>query len=361
MERLAWQPAPVTQWKNLRTGQLVPLTPPPDPDPADPRADFVIGTTVPTLTNTGVLPGVARTQDTRTAITGTTTETIQNKTFPNTLVLSNCANKTFYNCLFEGRTGSSECVTAYDLENRNLKFIDCTFSQPASMFPLGYTGTSGGKMGIRAHHTTLLRCQFTNVVDGFRPRYNTGDGLGDCAFVAQGCFIDKLLFLSPDGGQADRQSHNDCVQDDMVYGQKNVKIEGCWMNGHINMNLTQAPYPVSPTGWVTGSTATRTGGNTMYPLSNCTNVMQLRDSGGVGTKDNYIFINNWFFGGSTIINAGGTTPGELDLTFTGNRIGRDMRLGEQFVILIPNTVTLTAFSGNTYYDNGAPANYRKNG
>lgn len=356
-----------TQWVDLSTGlPYVPPggggpTDPPPPPPPGPRSDFIVGTTVPTLQNTGVLPGVARTTDNRTQITGSTVEVIENKTFPNRLVLTNAQNKTFKNCHFEGRTGAGECVSASDLGNRNLRFEDCTFAQPASMFPLGYVGTANGKMGFRGHHVTLLRCAFYNVVDGFRPRYNLGNGLGDCDFEALGCYVSDLLFLAPDTGQADRQSHNDCVQDDMTTGQNNVLIEGCWMYGHLNMNLTQAPFPVSPEGWVTGDTRTRTGGNTMYPLSNCTNVMQLKGTGGVGVKNNYVIKDNWLFGGSTILNAGGLSSNELKLTIVGNRIGRDMRLGQTAFLNAPSSFVPVAFSGNTYYDNGAPANVRKNG
>lgn len=367
MERYAWQVSPVSKWKNLRTGELLGTTPPPDPDPpvdpepTDPRANFVVGTTVPTASNTGVLPNVQRTQDTRTLITGSTVETFQNKTFPNGLVLTNAQNKTFINCLFEGRTGTSECVRGTDLGNRNLKFTDCTFSHPASLFPAGYSGTANGKMGFRGHHVTLLRCQFTNVVDGFRPRYNTGDGLGNCDFYARGCFVDKLLFLSPDTGQTDRQSHNDCMQDDMVTGQNNVIIEGCWIRGYLNPDMAQASYPVAPAGWTATNGMTRTGGNTMYPSLLCTNVFQMKGTGGVGVKNNYQIINNWLFGGSTIINAGGLSSNELKLTITGNRIGRDMRLGQTAFLNAPSAFVPVAFSGNTYYDNGAPANVRKNG
>lgn len=350
-----------TKWVNIDTGAII--SPPVDPDPpTDPRASFVVGTTVPTLTNTGVLPSVARTVDNRTTISNTSTvEVFRNKTFPNALQLVNAQNKSFENCMFEGRGSGSECVGGIDLGNRNLKFTDCTFSHPESLFPAGYLGTGGAKMGFRGHHVTLLRCQFTNVVDGFRPRYNLGNGLGDCNFEARGCFVDELLFLSPDGGQADRQSHNDCMQDDMVTGQNNVLIEGTWMRGYLNPNMGQAAYPLNPSNWTSTNGVTRIGGNTMYPLLLCTNVFQMKGTGGVGVKNNYRLINNWFFGGSTIINAGGVSSDQLKLTITGNRIGRDMRLGQTAFLNAPAAFVPVAFSGNTYYDNGAPANVRRNG
>lgn len=321
----------------------------------NPRDDFVVGTTEPTLLNTGVIPGTILTTNTRTSFTGTAVEVFENMVFPNTIVLTGAKNKTFRNCKFEGRTGSSECVRAYDTNNENLVFEDCTFEQPAEMFPRGYAGTAGGKMGFRGHHVRLIRCQFRNLVDGFRPRRTGG---GDADFQALGCYVADLLFLSPDTGQSNRQSHNDCIQDDQTAAQSNVLIDGCWLDSHLNPNLGQADFPVNPTGWATTADGTRLGGNLQYPWRTGNAVIQMA-SPTSGTKDNYVFTRNWMFGGSVLINAGGLH--DVDLTVTNNRFGRDMRLGSDYGVLIPNTFTFTAFTGNTYYDNGATANIRKNG
>lgn len=355
LDRLLWQPTPIFKWKNLRTGELV--DPSPEP-PADPRADFIVGTTMPTKLNTGVLPGVTRTVDNRTLITGSTVETFQNKTFPNGLVLTNAKNKTFINCLFEGRTGSGECVRAYDAGNDNLKFTDCTFAQPEELFPKGYVGTGGGKIGFRGHHVILLRCQFQNCVDGVRPRRVGG---GDADFHALGCWIDELLMMAPDNSQADRQSHNDAVQDDQTVAQSNVEFQGCWVMGYFNPRTGQADLPLDPVGWVIGDSRPRVGGSRFYP-SMTSNVVFQMHSASPGIKDNFVINQCWVDGGSCIVNMGGGIPnGNIDLTFTNNRVGRGMRLGEQYVIIAGNSVVFTAFTGNTYMDNGDPANFRKNG
>lgn len=348
-----WAPSTST-WKNIRTGQVLVVI----EDLPGPRDDFIVGTTMPTASNTGVLPGVPRTTDNRTIITGSAVETFQNKTFPNALVLTNAQNKTFVNCLFEGRTGSGEIVRAYDSANANLKFTDCTFAQPEELFPKGYLGTAGGKIGFRGHHVTLLRCKFQNVVDGVRPRRTGG---GDAAFVAQGCWIDELLMLAPDTSQADRQSHNDGVQDDQTVAQANVLFDGCWVAGMFNPRTGQADIPLDPPGWVIGDSRTRVKGSRFYP-SMTSNVTFQMHSANNGIKDNFIITRCWLSGGSCIVNMGGGIPnGNIDLTFTNNRIGRNMRLGEQYVIIAGPSVVFTAFSGNTYMDNGDPANFRKNG
>lgn len=351
--KLNWRPTQ-GQWFNLGTktywqagGGTSPL-----PGPG-PRADFVIGETIPTRENTGVIPGSILATDTRTTISGSTVEVIQNKIFPNKLSLVNAQNKTFKNCKFEGRTGSSELVLASDDLNRNLRFEDCTFEQPESLFPKGYVGTSGGKMGFRGHHVTLLRCKFVTVVDHFRPRRGTG---GDAAFIMQGCFADDLLFLSPDLGQPNRQSHNDVMQDDQVNDQANVLIEGNWLASHLNPRCGQAALP--PTYDANG---VRTGGNLEYPSLNGNANVQFAKT---GRKDNYVYNKNWMFGGSAIFNAGaGAGDGNrLDnLHITNNKFGRDMRLGPDWILIIGSANPIGTFSGNTYFDNGAPANIRKNG
>lgn len=352
-DRLVWE-TPLGIWRNVRTGEIIE---PPDNPPTDPRADFIVGTTEPTRLNTGVLPDIIRSTDTRTLITGSAVETFENKTFPNGLVLTNAQNKTFINCLFEGRTGTGECVRAYDAGNANLKFTDCTFAQPESMFPLGYVGTSGGKMGFRGHATTLLRCQFVNVVDGFRPRRVGG---GNAAFQALGCFVADLLFLSPDGGQANRQSHNDILQDDQTVDQSNVLVKGCWLAAHLNPRTGQGSLPVDPAGWTTGDSRTRVGGNIEYPSLNANANVQFAKT---GIKSNYVFEYNWMFGGSAIFNAGAGAGdgGKLnDLHIRYNRVGNDMRLGATWVLIIATAAT-PEFVGNTYYHDGSPANIRKNG
>lgn len=313
----------------------------------------MVGTTVPTRTNTGVYPlsQIPRTTDTRTTISGSTVEVFRNKTFPNAIVCTG-QNKSFYNCLFEGRTGSSEVFRAYDPACSNLYFEDCTFEQPESLYPRGYVGTSGGKIGIRGHHITMLRCQIRNCVDGFRPRRSLG---GDAAFFMNGCWVDELLFMSPDGGQANGQSHNDVMQDDQTSDQSNVHIKGCWLAGHLNKNAGQADFPASY-----DAAGNRTGGNLEYPSLTSNACIQFAKT---GIKASYEFDKNWMFGGSVIFNcgAGAGDNGRLNgLRITNNRIGRDMRLGESWVLLIAPAAT-PVFTGNVYYDNGAPANIRHAG
>lgn len=340
---LFWDPAKLN-WLNPATGQyLAPVT-------TNPRDSFIIGTTVPVVgVNVGVIPGRTLTTNTRTTITGTTVEEFRDMVFPNKITIQG-SNKSFYNCQFEGRTGTSECVAAYDTANTNLYFEDCTFAQPAELFPAGYVGTSNGKMGFRGHHVTLKRCAFYNVVDGFRPRRTGG---GDASFQALGCHVSNLLFLSPDTGQSNLQSHSDTMQDDQVAAQANVLVDGCWLDGHLNPNLAQAALPASY-----DENGVRTGGNLQYPWLTCNATIQM-SSPTSGTKDNYVFTRNWMFGGSVLFNAGGLH--DVDLTFTNNRCGRDMRNGPDWVMNIPNVFVFTAFTGNTYYDDGTPANVRHNG
>lgn len=344
---LFWRPLE-KNWYNPATGEFL------SPVTADPWAEFVLGTTVPVVGfNVGVRPGTPLVTNTRTSISGSAVEVFENMVFPNKVTI-NGQNKTFINCKFEGRTGTSECVTAYATDNDNLVFRYCTFAHPADMFPKGYVGTAGGKMGFRGHHVRLIQCAFYNVVDGFRPRRTGG---GDADFEALGCHVSNLLFLSPDTGQDNRQSHNDCMQDDQTLKQDNVLVKGCWLNGHLNPDMGQAAFPVNPPGWATTADGTRLGGNLQYPpWLTCNATIQLADSTS-GVKENYVFDSNWMFGGSVLINAGGVD--NIGLSVINNRVGRDSRQGK--FLVCPNSLTLDAFSGNTFYDDGTPANLRYNG
>lgn len=346
----------IRNWFNPATGEFL------TPETPDPRADFVIGTTKPTALNTGIYPGTVLTTSLRTSFTGTNTEEFRDMLFPNKVVISG-SNKHFINCWFRGDTGSGEIVSAYGLTagiSGTNTFTDCTMAMLPEKVPT--LGTTNGKMGFRGHHCRLTRCHFYNVVDGFRPRYNTGvPADNDAEFIAEGCYVHDLTLLSPDTGQANRQSHDDGVQDDNTNGQFNVLIDGCRIDAFRNLNVGQAGFPASYQAGHDGDEAYRTGGSLQYVAGMsyqwANNVFQLPNTGSF--RGSIIIRNGWFDGGSAIVNAGGIP--NVGLTFTGNRIGRRMRLGQDYVVIIPNSTTVDAISGNTYEDNGTPANFRKNG
>ena len=200
----------------------------PDIDPNAPgggnptsRDSLVYGTYKPQDdTTVGLLPGVPLTDGPTTGVTYSQVATqanpviVENMKFRNQVFINGAQNLIFKNCWFQGAPNpgtatNMECVRGVNANNRGIVFQDCLFKPQNPNYST--SGTKG------AHHTTFLRCEFTEVIDGIGFVNNGGhSATNDQSMYVVGCWFHDLAYMSPDpdaaGGYTDNAGHVDCIQ-----------------------------------------------------------------------------------------------------------------------------------------------------
>lgn len=165
--------------------------------------------------NTGVLPGVTRTNYNSPATADSVTISgpnasradgeYRNLDFWGDVTIA-APNLVFRNCYFHGGTvvpsGNRGCVTLNGNGNHaNAQFFDCTASaQSPSYYRDGWVG----------NNYTATRCRAFNVNDGFGA-FSVPGGPGDCNVELYGCYSHDLVFWSQDPAHSDG-THNDGIQ-----------------------------------------------------------------------------------------------------------------------------------------------------
>ncbi len=271
------------------------------------RDDLVIGTYKPDFSNTGVLPGVARTPWNSPGTTGavgipSSPTPYVNKDFYGDCELRNANGSytgtwTFENCFFHGGighpSGNRGTVYCWNLIGY-ATFTDCTFS---AQDPSYY------RDGIVGRHYTLTRPHI----------YNTNDGAGafsstagvPCDVIIQGHYIHDLVWWSQDPAHGDG-THNDGIQ---YQGGANFTARGGNVECYVNVDprsTTTNPRP-APNGKFYGGSATIINQNTGDIAS------------GILVEDNY------FAGGGAQLQLNcGSRFSTLTVTLGSNTYGRDV-------------------------------------
>lgn len=292
---------------------------------------FVLGTTKPTVANTGV--GIIAPVPT-TVLSGNQTfstpgQLIENKVITGRVVIT-AANVTIRNCIIAPQTIPSSAtyiVTTAAATNARIEFCDVS----------GKDAPSKLNTGIGPKNYTSYRNNVYTVCDGFGI-FNNASGQTDANAFIQGSYAHDLLGITPDPSHADDRSHDDGVQ---VQGGLNWVIEGSTIIGSedpVNSNIVGSSHP------------TATGAAAAYAS---TSAIMLNS--GVGAKPQGKLINNWLSRGAYTVNGGATAGAVIEIS--GNRFGRDyytypLVLSEQLGTAW--TVPLTGPTVNTYEDDGSP-------
>jgi len=216
-----------------RIGNSTVAPPPPPPD-----TSFVLRTTKPDATNTGV--GIIAAAPT--AVVGSQTITVAGTVLENKIitgqVIIKAANVTIRNCIIKGNSSlaiGTWLVLVVDAAATGARIEYCELE--SSGFP------QLALNGIGSKNYTSYRNHVHDVVDGFSI-YNTSAGGAD-AFV-QGCYMHANLWINPDptGDHADG-THDDGLQ---VQGSTNIQVVGNTIMG-VESPISTAGYD----GWATSA------------------------------------------------------------------------------------------------------------
>lgn len=175
---------------------------------------FVLGTTKPDATNTGVTPGTTLTDVTSIYTASTAGATITGMRFLNYVTVT-AANVTFRDCEFLGPVSTSFVNPYYGLVNCRNSGATNTLIERCTIHPQSATGPGFWWLvgvSVRSGATvTVRRCHIFHTVDGV----NAGDAKGSVVTV-EGNYIHDLAFFNNCNDQATSSpaywTHNDCVQ-----------------------------------------------------------------------------------------------------------------------------------------------------
>lgn len=279
---------------------------------------FVLGTTKPALTNTGVtaaeLAGVPRTSYVGDHTGGQVL--IQNlevtgRVRPRSGVASTWRNVRAVGATRNPTAGNPEWL------------FDCGNGQPPQRFEFCTAAPANpnpGWNGFGWQNYTAYRSVVSMAVDGFALFNPAG---GPANVTLQGCLVYDLSGYTGSQaytGHSDGYTHNDAAQ---LQGGSNMLIEGC--------NFIAR--------W----------GNKTGTKKNLAAIM-LNDN--TGPLTNVVIRNNWFDGGEVAVNGMGLSPGST-ITLEGNRFGSDVNTNGNYVVRVAAGVTLT-INGNVYESDGSP-------
>lgn len=270
---------------DLATGQVLPLTPPPPiGEPA-----FVLGATMPTATNTGLVDPAALTRFDGTISTSSNAQVIQNLDIYGRISVAH-TDVVIRNCIVRGlavHTFADACITATNVNVRRL-LVDRCLLVPQT--PSRFTN------GIDGHDFTLRRTHIRDVVDYFG-LFNTQvtrvDGTYPLNVRIEGVYGERMAYFTPDPAHtSDNQSHNDGVQ---FQGGQGAVVIGSRLRAVYGPAGTHQPIPGQPTpsGWPNPSLAV------------------LLFNNNVGTTGLHAITDNWFEGGHLPINVGGAAGQNL--------------------------------------------------
>lgn len=330
-------------------GVAVALRPVLGADTTIPAPDtFVIGVTEPTSANTGPLAGTVFTTLTGDQTITTDGTVIENKII-NGRVLVRAANVTIRNCIVRLPAGLATGFFYFTIDcnhvaARNVLIERCeVYSQGATLYTDGIGGHDFTARRNHVHHTT----------DHFGV-YNNNDPYkaGPTGVIIEGNYTHDLIFQSPDPGQPDNRTHNDCCQ---IQGGTGTILRGNSLNALASNDLgsggdqtVPAPNPYHP---YTGSIISVTPN--------------------VSAVTGILIENNWLYGGYRGLGFVANKFGSQNIgTIQGNRFGRprasyniDGVVGTKDIIFL-NGMTAAGMSGtstqiadpngNVYTDNGQP-------
>jgi hypothetical protein len=293
---------------------------------------------MPDSSNTGVLPGVARTTTTGDITITVNGTVLQNQTI-NGKVIVKAANVTIRNCLIQGPNsavpssgGSQQFLVSFnDPACVNAQMIDCTLA-PQHPFA-AFSATNG-------HDYLAKRCHVYHCVDGFGIYNTTASQPYACNVVLQQNYVHDLAWWTAATTgvvhPSDTHTHNDCVQ---IQGGTGLQLLG---------NRFDAQYSRQFAHWqatsITAEPYTSVGLNSLSdggPFEvlpnrgtgleadgryNWLDLSCLMINQSVGASHSIVCMDNWFSGGQFNINGGSdTTYNGTDGfgTFYRNRFGRD--------------------------------------
>jgi|GEM_PF-953951 len=285
-----------------------PVTTPPPVTPPSSRPDPFPASMKPDATNTGLLDSSILTVVNGDQVFGANYngQIISNKDFHGYVKVSG-SNITFKNCMFRGGTPNGN-VALLDAENEdkngkhpavNLTVEDSTF------LPTNRNATVDG---MWAENTTVLRVDMSGSTDTIKASNNT---------TIRDSYLHDLQWYAVDPNTSDG-THNDNVQ---ILDGTNIKV----IHNNMNPNSAKANSSVQIT----------------------------QDFGTTGTV---LLDSNWADWGGYTFNISQKRNSDLSDTLktvsvTNNRFGRN---GEYGAVKIGTGVTLAAFSGNVWNDNGQP-------
>jgi hypothetical protein len=298
---------------------------------------FVLGTTKPDATNTGVTPGTALTDVNGTYTASTPGATISGLRF-NNFVYARAANVTFRDCEFHG-PASNGFVTYGLLDCRdgsaqNVLVDRCTFAGTAT----GMYWCNGVSVRQGAS-VTVNRCDISAVADGLN--------VSGASLTATGNYVHGLYFFNNSGdhatdGQHPYWEHNDGVQ--IQGGSGPFLIRGNNFSTYAQLGTDDGIHGMPPVDPATGSWNRRYGcGVTASP-----------DSGQItgATID-----GNWFDGGTANFQC--SAAAEVGANFgsiSNNRFGLDQYNyggNSRYQIRFKNGINIAGLASN-YFDPDSP-------
>lgn len=296
---------------------------------------FILGTTMPTKTNSGVPAGTTLTPydptgTMRTVTINTPNTTFTNVDFGNVKVAVRAANVTFIRCRWTITDSVSSAAIIYTVDSA---VSQCVISQ-CDFICVDQKANIGG---IQGHDMTVYRCKIQGTVDGINPTAGTNVKI-------QGNYISDLCWLAAESNgvvhPSDTQTHTDCIQ--IFYG--GAEIVGNFLGAYPSTIVgTGTPGSGSntgnPTSWYTQAQAearrAQLLGSWMTPANKSYDGIS-HENGGVVTAImcnvaagsnalNLVVRDNWFGGGVVGVNALANYLTAPLGTFERNKFYADMR------------------------------------
>lgn len=304
--------------------------------------DFTVGTTRPTLVNTGpdTLPRTAYAGTSAGAQLNITTAgtTFDHVDFGNTRVRVNAPNVSFINCTWNLTTWASNAagwpaIDCRPLGGSNTQIIRCDINN-ACQYAVNAIGVVGDRF-------TLTRSRVRNFTDQVNVYPDASNIDGPVNVQILGNYLTDLAFFwAPTTGvvhPSDTITHNDVIQHQ---GGRGIVIRGNYVGAYYSAVVgTGTPRSGSEFGWAVPYTQAQgeaerqrvAYGNGAIPSGlggSVTGLMFNNDRGGVPAA---VIDRNWGAGGSYWLNAGEvwTTAAGVTYNFgtiTGNVIKRDQRV-----------------------------------
>lgn len=279
------------------------------------RSSLVSGIDQPTLTNTGVLPEVSRSN-----YGGSST--VPNGTYENLNFLggnfSFGLGGTFNNCLIEGDGASFDALGRNYTGNTSVSvFTDCTIKATWDAHTNDHT--AGGHVattdGWKGHHVEFWRSQILNVNDGLFFFNSVNPSTASGVRVEQS-WIGKLAFWRPETEtNPDRTegTHNDCIA---INDGTGIILRGNTIWAYNDETIGDAT--LSETALISGFRHGLEPKNDPEQWCNGAGIFIRRS---IGSCNDFVIDKNWIYGGQIGINVSGNSGNVDGGTITGNRFG----------------------------------------
>lgn len=310
------------------------------------RSTLVSGTDIPTLENTGVLPGVPRTAHggSYTISSGGNYENLDFATSGSRVRITTSEPVTFTNCAFTQPGDSVDtCVTIEGASSdSDVTFTDCTFHPTWSAHVAD--DTTGGHVeaavGCKISYgsVTFLRCQFLDTADGINIFRGTHD--------IQQCWIGKSAYWRPDEAGRPEGGHNDGIQ---FYGDGGSLVRGNYFDGFANTSIGDAQFSE-----FTGGDANLHGLEADHDPQAWINACIFMQENTIGIT-NTVIDKNWLKGGVVQIHVSDALGATSGISITDNVFGNEGTddAGKNNIAIYIGTASnsaATAISGNVCFD-----------